>query len=120
MEKVTNKKVMGILSISGSNHFTEEEEEEEVGEIDSLLASAFNSERNKEWDQYKMSIEQPPVSEASHERFFIHGDDSNYLVPDDRENPNNSDVLSEGSSLSSNYSYIENFQENRDEGNVTL
>ena len=67
MKNVTNKKVFSILSNSGSNYLTEDEEEEEVGEIDSLLESAFNSERNKEWDEYKMSIQQPNVSEASHE-----------------------------------------------------
>jgi len=56
MNNITNKKVLGIFSNSGSNHLMENEQEEEVGEIDSLLESAFNTERNKEWDQYKMSI----------------------------------------------------------------
>ena len=51
---VTNQKVMGILSDGESAR--EDQEDEEVGEIDSLLESAFNSERNQEWDQYKMSI----------------------------------------------------------------
>jgi hypothetical protein len=45
---VTNQKVMGILSDGESAR--EDQEDEEVGEIDSLLESAFNSERNQEWD----------------------------------------------------------------------
>ena len=72
--------------------------------IDSLIESAFNSEENHYWEAYELSLRQPQVSECSQEQFNAYTD-----KPDQASTGHDqfSDLNNSGSSLSSDYSNLD-------------
>jgi hypothetical protein len=52
--------------------FKSKASKDEIVRVDSLVESAFNSEENAKWENYRFSIKDPAVSERSEENHLIH------------------------------------------------